>query len=304
MVTRRTALLAPAAAAALAQLSSSTAQAAGGKMMLSIHQNTSRAAGYRKSLEGLAKAGIKYVELTDTALDEFLKTDTLASAKKVVDDLGLKPVSSAAVLGDIWIPGPARAASLETWKRRCEQFATIGLDKIYCPSITNRPIKADDYKATPQCIRESGDIAKQFNLNCMIEFARTSTHLSTLSSALKVIREANHPNVRPMLDFFHFWSGLSKFEDLDMLKPGELLHCHFQDTADVYKETYDNNSRLIPGDGVAPVVKILKKLAEKGYTGALSVELFRAELVNGDPVMVGAEIKEKCERVMKQAKVL
>src|SRR5262247_1682088 len=101
------------------------------KMTLSIHQNTSRGAGYRKSLEGWAKAGIKFVEITDTMLDEFLRTDTLAAAKSVVTDLGLTPVSSAAVLQDIWIPGPARAASLETWKRRCEQFSTIGLQKIY-----------------------------------------------------------------------------------------------------------------------------------------------------------------------------
>jgi len=40
-------------------------------------------------------------------------------------------------------------ALLETWKRRCEQFATIGLQKIYCPSVTNRRVTADDCKATP-----------------------------------------------------------------------------------------------------------------------------------------------------------
>ena len=39
------------------------------KMTLSIHQNTSRAAGYRKSLEGWAKAGIKFVEITDVLID-------------------------------------------------------------------------------------------------------------------------------------------------------------------------------------------------------------------------------------------
>jgi hypothetical protein len=52
------------------------------KMTLSIHQNTSRAAGYRKSLEGWAKAGIKFVEITDVLLDEFLKTDTIAAATR------------------------------------------------------------------------------------------------------------------------------------------------------------------------------------------------------------------------------
>ena len=275
-----------------------------GKMLLSIHQNTSRSAGYRKSLEGWAKAGIKYVELTDTMLDDFLKTDNLAAAKQVLTDLGLTPVSSAAVLPDVWIPGPARAASLETWKRRCEQFSTIGLQKIYCPSVTNRRVTAEDYKATPDCIRETGEIAKQFNLTAMIEFARTSTHIATLSTSLKMLREANHPNVRPHLDFFHFWSGYSKFEDLDMIQPGEIAHVHFQDILDTPREIIDNNGRVIPGDGKAPVVAILKKLAEKQYRGALSVELFLAELTQGDPYDIASRIKQKCETVMRQAGVL
>ena len=273
-------------------------------MTLSIHQNTSRAAGYRKSLEGWAKAGIKFVEITDVLLDEFLKTDTIAAAKRVVTDLGLTPVSSAAVLPDIWITGDARAASLDTWKRRCEQFSTIGLEKIYCPSITNRRVTAEDFKATPGCIRETGDIAKQFNLIAMIEFARTSTHLSTLRSSLTVIREAAHTNVRPMLDFFHFWSGMSKFEDLDLISPGEIAHVHFQDILDTPRELIDNNGRVIPGDGNAPVVAILKKLAEKQYSGPLSVELFLMELQQGDPYEVAGRIKQKCEAVMRKAGVL
>ncbi len=107
-----------------------------------------------------------------------------------------------------------------------------------------------------------------------------------------------------MLDFFHFWSGLSKFEDLDLLEPGELAHAHFQDLLDTPRELINNNSRIIPGDGIAPVVRILQKLAEKQYTGALSVELFRTEFVNGDPFSVAAEIRQKCEAVMRQAQVL
>ena len=170
--------------------------------------------------------------------------------------------------------------------------------------MTNRKVTAEDYKATPDCIREAGEIAKQYNLTAMIEFARTSTHIATLSTSLKMIREAAHPNVRPMLDFFHFWSGLSKFEDLDMIMPGELAHVHFQDILDTPREIIDNNGRVIPGDGKAPVVPILKKLAEKQYRGALSVELFLTELTQGDPFEVGSRITQKCETVMRQAGVL
>ncbi|MBN1237945.1 MAG: sugar phosphate isomerase/epimerase [Gammaproteobacteria bacterium] len=273
-------------------------------MQLAIHQNTSRGAGYRGSLEGWARAGIRYAELTDTLLDEFLRSDTLVAARQVLLDLDLTPVSAAAVLPDVWIPGPERAASLETWRRRCGQFASLGLEKIYCPSITGRPVTAEDFAATPDCIREVGEIARDHGLTAMLEFARTSTHLATLPSALRVIREADHPNVRPMLDFFHFWSGLGKFEDLDLLEPGELAHVHFQDLKSGPRELIDNDWRLIPGDGIAPLERILRKLAEKEYAGPLSVELFRAELVDGDPFEVAAEIRSKCEAVMRAAQVL
>ncbi len=301
MLARRTFVLAS-LAAPLAHVAAQSASP--GKMLLSIHQNTSRAAGYRGSLEGWAKAGIRYVELNARILDGFLENNTLAAAGRLLTDLGLTPVSAAAGLPDIWIPGPARAASLETWKRRCEQFANLGLQKIYSASSTRREVTPEDFAATPDCIRETGEIAKEYDLTAMIEFTRTSTHLATLTSALSVIRAAAHPNIRPMLDFFHFWSGLSKFEDLDLLEPGELAHAHFQDLLDTPRELINNNSRIIPGDGIAPVVRILQKLAEKQYTGALSVELFRTEFVNGDPFSVAAEIRQKCEAVMRQAQVL
>lgn len=301
MLSRRAAIAA-ALAAALASAHRGEAQRAG-RMQLAMHQNTSRAAGFRGSLEGWARAGIRFVEITDVLLDGFLAADTLAGARKLLDDLGLTPVSAAAVLPDVWIPGPARVQSLETWRRRCEQYVALGLDKIYCPSITNRAVTREDFAATPACIREAGDIARGFGLTAMIEFARTSTHLATLPSTLEVIRAADHPAVRPMLDFFHFWSGLSKLEDLDLLRPGEIAHVHFQDLQAGPRELIDNDWRLIPGDGVAPVAAILRKLADKGYAGPLSVELFRADLVNGDPETVAAEIRRKCEAVMRSASV-
>jgi len=280
------------------------ASAAPGKMVLSIHQTTSQRAGYRKILEGWAKAGIKNVEISDRILDDFLKTDSMAAAKSLITDNGMTMVSGATVLQDFWNKNAGFAAQMDNWKKRCEQFATLGSTKIYCPSTTNRMVKEEDYKTVPDAIREAGDVAKQHNLIGMIEFARSSTLISTLTTSLKLIREAGHPNVHPMLDTYHFWSGMGKFEDLDMLKPGELAHVHFNDMPDIPRELLGQPTRVIPGDGVTPLVKILKKLAEKGYDGALSVELFIPELQGGDPQEVATQIRTKCEKVMREANVL
>ena len=273
-------------------------------MQLSIHQNTSAAAGFRGSLEGWARAGIRYVELSDRLLDRFLESESLAAARRILSDSGLTPVSAAAVLPDIWIPGPERAASLETWRRRCEQYVELGLERIYAPSITRREVTAADYDATPAAIREVAEITRTFGLTAMVEFTRTSSHLATLPTTLRMIRAAEHPSVKPMLDFFHFWSGLNKFEDLDLLEPGELQHAHLQDLAAGPRELINNDSRIIPGDGIAPVERIIRKLAELNYAGALSVELFRADIVETDPFAMATEIRSKCEAVMRAAEVL
>ena len=200
-------------------------------MLLSIHQNTSRAAGYRGSLEGWARAGIRYIELNDRVLDGFLENDTLPAARRVLSDLGLTPVSAAAVLPDIWIRGPARAASLETWRRRCEQFSTLGLQKIYSASITRRSVTAEDFAATPDCIREAGEIAREYDLIAMIEFTRTSTHLATLTSTLKVIREAAHPNVRPMLDLLPLLVGTKQIRRFGLAPGWRTRSCPFPGSA-------------------------------------------------------------------------
>ena len=75
MLTRRTFVLATLAAPLARVVHAQTAPP--GKMLLSIHQNTSRAAGFRGSLEGWARAGIQYVELNARLLDSFLESDTL-----------------------------------------------------------------------------------------------------------------------------------------------------------------------------------------------------------------------------------
>ena len=298
MISRRAVLVAPVALMAARYAS------AAGKMTLSIHQNTSAGAGYRSSLEGWARAGIKFVELTNTLLDGFLKTDSLAAAGRVLADLGLTPVSAATGVFGVWEPGPNRAALLDNFKTRCEQFATLGLKRIYSPSATTERFTAEDFKAGPANIREVGEISKQFGMTAMIEATRTSTFISSLPTLLKMTREAAHPNIAPLLDFYHFWSGPSKLEDLDLIRSREIGHVHFQDVPDMPRELLDQTSRFIPGDGIAPVVRILRKLSEKDYEGPLSVELFLPRFRDGDPYEVGREIRQKCERVMRQAGVL
>jgi sugar phosphate isomerase/epimerase len=299
-LSRRSMLLTPVALTASRALLAASEK----KMTLAMHQNTSNGAGYRKSLEGWSRAGIKYVEITNILLDEFLKTDDLPAARRVLTDLGLTAVQAATGVTALWEPNPNRAAALESLKKRCEMFASMGLNHVYATTNTTQKVTLEDYKAGVENMHEAGEIARQFDLSLRIEFLRTSTFISTLPTVLKMTRDAAHPNVAPMLDCYHFWSGLNKFEDLDLIRPGEIGHVHFQDVPDMPRELLDLSTRIIPGDGVSPLVRILGKLAEKGYAGPLSVELFLPKFQQGDPFEVAREIRQKAESVMRQARVL
>jgi sugar phosphate isomerase/epimerase len=300
-LSRREVLLTPVALAATSAIS---AAAGNNKMTLAMHQNTSAGAGYRKSLEGWARAGIKEVEITNVLLDEFLKTEDLASARRVIDDLGLTLVHAATGVTEIWEPNPNRAAAVDNLKKRCEMFAKMGLNRVYSPTTCSKKVAEDDYKAGVDNMHEAGEIARQFNQSLRIEFLRSSTFISTLPTLLKMTRAAAHPNIAPMLDCYHFWSGLNKLEDLDAIRPGEIAHVHFQDVPDIPREMLDLWSRIIPGDGISPLTRILGKLAEKGYAGPLSVELFLPKFQQGDPYEVAREIRQKSEAVMRQARVM
>jgi 2-keto-myo-inositol isomerase len=297
MLTRRTMLMTPLALLAVRQA------AAAGKMTLAIHQNTSSRAGYRASLEGWARAGIKGVELTNNLLDEFLKTDSLAAARRILTDNGLTPVSFACGVGGLWEPNPNHATALDNLRKRCEMAATLGLTRIYSPTATTQKFSEDDYKTAADNTRKVGEVGKEFKMIVMAEAIRTSSFVSTLPTLLRMMRGAQHPNVAPLFDFYHFWSGYNKLEDLDLIRPNEIGHVHFQDVPDIPRELLDSNTRIIPGDGVSPLNQMLRKLADKGYSGALSVELF-GRFQQADPFELAQEIRKKCEAVMRRAGVL
>jgi 2-keto-myo-inositol isomerase len=279
------------------------AAARAGAMTLCMHTNTSSGAGYRGALEGWARAGIKYVEINAALVDAFLKTDTIDGARRVLTDNGLTPVHGTVGQFGLIEPNEKHAAAIDSLKMRLELFSTLGVKKVYTTTTGGEKLALDDYAKIADQLRVVGETAKAFETMFDIEFVRTSQYMSTLLTALKVTRQAAHPNVGVMFDFYHFWSGNNKLEDMDQIRSGEIQHVHFQDVPDMPRELLDNNTRVIPGDGVAPIGAMLKKLAEKGYAGPLSVELFLPKFRDGDPYEAAREIKQKCEAVMAKAGV-
>jgi 2-keto-myo-inositol isomerase len=280
----------------------SVAGAEDARMQLCLHQTTSAPTGYRASLEGYARAGVRLVEVIPPHVEAFVASDGMPAARRLLSDLGLKVVSSGGVLG-LAEPLPGRAKNLEDLKRIAEMMAALGVDRMVCPCRATATFTTDDYRKGVDNLREAGEIVKPLGIVAMVEFMSRSTFIGTLPTVLRMTSDAAHPNIKPMLDCYHFWAGLSKFEDLDLIHPGEIHHVHFQDTPDIPREMLDHTTRIVPGEGVTPLVRILQKLKEKSYRGALSVELFLPEFQQSDPYEMARRIRASAESVMTRAGV-
>ena len=265
-------------------------------LQVCMHQASSEGFDFRAAMEGYAKAGVRLVEPNLLKVREFAqKQGGPAAAKRLLDDLGLRPASNSNQLF-LMEPGETRLKSLEELKWKVELIQAIGGDRLVTPSAGTGNYTEDDFKRGVDHMREAAEIARPFAVTLMLEFARTSRFAGSLATALTLVRETNHPNYRVMMDTYHFWGGISKFEDLELLRDGELHHLHFEDVpASPFRELQGQPHRVFPGEGIAPLRRIVEVLKAKKYTGAVSFETFNPQIQKTDPYEVAMRARKAIE---------
>lgn len=267
-----------------------------------MHEISSGTFDFRSAMEGYAKAGVRAVEVVLAKAREFAEKDSpgrnLTVARKLLDDLGLKAASSSNHVGAIE-PNPDRATNLDDLRAKCELAQILGADKIVTiPAMTTKPTE-DDYKRGVDNVREAADVSAKYNVALAIEFSKFFTFANTLSTAVTFVRNANHPHVRLMIDTYHFWIGPSKFEDLELLRDGDLAHMHFEDTPrEPVRELLEQRHRVLPGAGVAPLKRIVEAVKRKKYAGALSVELMDPSFQAMDPYQLATKVRAAVEPLL------
>ena len=114
-----------------------------------------------------------------------------------------------------------------------------------------------------------------------------------------MIDRAGHGSLGLMMDFFHYYKSGVSFEDIGAIPNELLLIVHVDDCEDLPPESLTDQHRVYMGEGVLPLQDMLGALREKGYSGALSVEIFREEYWQQTPVEISASAKAAYDRMMK-----
>jgi sugar phosphate isomerase/epimerase len=195
-----------------------------------------------------------------------------------------------------------RAKGMERAKREMDMIAQIGGKRFAAPptGATELP-KLDPLKAAERyrALLEMGD---QIGIVPQLELWGFSKNLNRLGECIWVAMETGHPRACVLADVFHMYKGGSEPRGLRLLGRDAVQVLHMNDyPAEPFRDKIDDSYRVYPGDGVAPVVEILKLLRASGGQKVLSLEVFNRKYWAEDPLEVARTGLSKLKNVVDKA---
>ncbi len=267
-------------------------------MQVSLNAITIKQASLMQKLEAAAEAGFDGIGLWNDEVSEAVQQGM--PIVRIADALYAKRLSvpeMCFVGGWMYSTGEERSEALSQAQERFHQAAGLGCGcVIACASNGEGDLDevADDY-------RELCTIAARWRVKPALEFVGAAQQVKDIATAWEVIRRAGHPMGSILLDTFHFHMGGSTIEDLKRVPAHKIALVHINDAPDKPLDQLSDADRLMPGDGVLPLVEILSILRDGGFQGHVSLELFNEEYWAMDPFEVAKIGYEKTKAVVDAA---
>lgn len=270
-------------------------------MKLALNGATTMRADLREDIRAASAAGFDYLEIWATKLRRFLKENTTADLKSLLDEHKLQPYSINSIERVTFRDKDRHAQLLE----ECEELCRIA-SKINCPYIVVVPSPLPAGKSWTDVVEESVDVltelggmAERHNVALAFEFlGQADCSVQTLAQADEIVKRVARPGVGLVLDSFHFYAGGSSFESLDELDQERLFIFHINDAEDRPRQELEDRHRLLPGLGILPLKEIIAALRRINYDRVASVEIFRPAYWERDPQELARDAHEATKRVL------
>jgi sugar phosphate isomerase/epimerase len=270
--------------------------------------NTSTIRGQTLSLieeiEIVAAAGYDGIEPWIRELDAFVESGgSLESLGQRIADLGLMVPNVIGFFEWAVDDQDRRDAGLNEAQRNMEMCLQLGCSQLAAPpfGVTEVRIDLDRLCERYRALLEIGAVT---GVTPVLEFWGIAKTLGALGEAVHVAVATGHRDARVLADVYHMYKGGSPHNGLHLLGPETLGLVHINDyPSDPPLDTITDADRVLPGDGAAPLARILGDLEHVGYRGMLSLELFNEEIWQRDALTVAKEGLDKMQRVVAARKV-
>ncbi len=234
--------------------------------------------GLVAELELAAKVGYDAVEPWVESIRQYAEQGgSLPELKQRIRDMGLTVESAIGFSSWIVEDQTKRAKGLAQARRDMDLVARIGGKRLAAPpaGATGEPIldlqkAADRYRV----LLELGD---SLGVVPALEVWGFSKNLHRLGQSAYVVIESGHPKACLLADVYHLYRGGSDFSGLRLFSAEAMPIFHVNDYPGISRDKIKDRDRVFPGDGVAPLDRILKDLHAVNPNMVLSLELFNPE---------------------------
>lgn len=261
---------------------------------LALNTSTIRQATLEEKIDAVAKAGYDGIELWAGDLEKYeAEGKSLGDLAKRIRDLGLEVPN---VIG-IWnsMPpddAPDRAKALEAAKQKIRIAGAVGARHIAAVPGPDRP--DIDVGWAARRYAELVEAGKEFGVAVALEFLGPSKGIHTLGQAAAIVMESGRPEGSIVADTFHMYRGGSAWQGVRLLRGSAYAVWHVNDVPPQPEQfKLQDSDRVYPGDGILPLVQLLKDLWEGGFRGPLSLELFNRQEWQKPPAEVARTGLEK-----------
>ena len=250
----------------------------------SLNSRTIKPTSILDKIRVAGEAGYDAIELWHDDIDLHIsKGGSLEEICSAIDQHGLEVPTTIFLKGWCEPDGPAYKEGIEECKRRLEQAAIVGA----LHSVAGPPLGEVDYDLAAQRYGELLDLGLSMGVRPAMEYLGFAEEVNSIGDALKIIQESGHEDATIVLDPFHDFRGGAGCEDIVKLTASQIAVCHFDDApADPPPPDQHDPDRVMPGDGIIDLQEFLSLLRQIGYDRWLSLELFREDLWQQDPLEV------------------
>ena len=255
--------------------------------------------GFVKELQTAAKAGFRSVEIWMDSFQTYLGAGgTVKDAKKLLDDLGIKVENSIGFAEWLVDDDAARKKGIEQMKMEMGLLAELGCKRLAAtgkgaPDETG--INFNNAAERYRTILELGDTS---GVVPQLEMWGFMKNISKVSEVTYIAMESGHPSAKILLDIFHLYRGNTPLDTLHLLDPTavDILHMNDYPSTPPYN-TITDADRIYPGDGIAPLKRILQLLKRTDQPLVLSAELFNKDYYRQDALTVAKTALSKIKAV-------
>jgi 2-keto-myo-inositol isomerase len=244
--------------------------------------------GFVKELEVASKAGFRSVEIWMDSLQTYLsKGGTVADIRQRLNDWGLKVENAIGFAPWIVDDEATRRKGLDQLKSEMELLAQLGCSRTAAPPAGATQTPGLDLKRAAERYRTILELGDQTGVVPHLELWGFSQNLNRLSEVLYVAVESGHPSARMLLDVFHLFKGGTSLDSLPLVGKTGMEIFHLNDyPANSSPATITDADRVYPGDGAAPIRRILQAVRTTERPLVISLEVFNKNYYAQDALLV------------------